>query len=140
MTRDPLRDSSHHTQHGAPACQRDEWSLRQLLPSGSDPGDQELQHDVELDVLHLHQVAEGDGLQGEPEEVPLARPQQVERPEGEEGKGTTRARYCLRNNSEIFITLLSLKVFAHIYTYSRLLYKTGFTLEELLVIAMILTP
>ena len=54
------------------ACQRDEWSLRQLLPSGSDPGDQELQHDVELDVLHLHQVAEGDGLQGEPEEVPLA--------------------------------------------------------------------
>ena len=39
-------------------------------------------------MLHLHQVAEGDGLQGEPEEVPLARPQQVERPKGEEGEGS----------------------------------------------------
>ena len=108
MTRDPLRDSSHHTQHGAPACQRDEWSLRQLLPSGSDPGDQELQHDVELDVLHLHQVAEGDGLQGEPEEVPLARSQQVERAEDcQEGEGASNISLNSTHLSQLLRAILS---------------------------------
>ena len=79
VTRDVYRDSSHHTQHGAPASERGQWSLGQLLhwrllqlQSGADPGDQELQHHVQPHVLHLHQVAEGDGLQGGTEEVPLA--------------------------------------------------------------------
>ena len=83
VTRDVIRDSSHHTQHGAPACERGQWSLGQLLQwrllqlsSGADhtgdPGDQELGHHVQPHVLHLHQVPEGHGLQGGPEEVSLA--------------------------------------------------------------------
>ena len=61
---------------------------QQRAPAVPVPGDQELQHHVQPHVLHLHPQPEGHGLQGEPEEVPLARPQPVERPEDcQEGEG-----------------------------------------------------
>ena len=96
---------------------------------------QELHH-VQPDVLHLHQVTEGDGLQGEPEEIPLARPQQVERSEGEEGKGTLESgtipifkfRLCYHSKC------LLISLHAH-----DCFIKLGLQLN-LLVIAMILTP
>ena len=83
-------------------------------------------------MLHLHQVPEGDGIQGESEEVPLARPQQVERSEGEEGKGMSEEHWkTISIFKSRLCCLLSLEMFAHIFTRSRLLYKTGFRVEPL---------
>ena len=76
---DAVRTVRATVSHGAPPSEGDQWRHQQ-----QGCRDQELHH-VQPHVLHQQAQPAGHDLQGEPEEVPMARPEPLER--SKEGKG-----------------------------------------------------